>query len=127
MQITVGDLRKNLKQALTKLPLEIIDGRRGAVIAVIMEPQNMPVTKPVVQIPGANKAMEKFMAKNTMVESSEVVNKVTGKQCELPICRRDAVGQGTWVEYDMETGERAVTLWLCQEHLEKGKRNVNGY
>lgn len=137
MQMTIGELRKNFKEALKSLPIEVVDGRRGEVIAVISEPQFAKVNKPipVVQkhIPGANSAMQDFMAKTARGvgesyddEARKVMGAPTGKQCELPICRNEAVAQGVWVEYDFESGERRANLWLCQKHLEIGEQNANG-
>jgi hypothetical protein len=127
-KVTVRDLRKNLSQILGDLPVEVINGKTNEVLAIIQFPEPMTekefaVAKEKIQ---GNKAMQDFMAQNTMVESNEVVNKATGKQCELPICRNEAVAQGVWVEYDFESGERRANVWLCQKHLEIGEKNANG-
>lgn len=122
-EVTVRELRKNLSTILGNLPVKVINGRTKEVLAIIEFPEPMTEKefKVVKQKINGNKAMQDFMAKNTMLKTSDTVNK-SGKTCEVSFCRKDAVEQGVWVEYN-ETGTHKVQLWLCAEHLEKGKRN----
>lgn len=126
---TTRELQLNISKALEDLPFAIT--KYGNIVAVVkeadtgeqQEAEQVHKVKKVIKksIPGANKAMQDFMANNTMLKTSDTVNK-SGKTCEVNFCRKDAVEQGVWVEYN-ETGTHKVQLWLCAEHLEKGKRN----
>ena len=140
-------LQLNISKALEDLPFAIV--KYGRIIAIVNEPsfevglnketgELKEVSIMTHPIPNGNKAMQDFMAKNTMVKTSEAVQKnevieiattdepQVGTPCGVLTCWDDAVAQGIWVEFDFETGERTAKLWLCQKHLEIGSKNSNG-
>lgn len=138
-QVTIAELRNNLKEFLAHPPFQIIDGRSKAVIGEYSSGSKREDKEQLELQKQLNKELDEENQKlRKLVQATqtreELPTAVDGgwtevEKCEWPEgCKNPSTTKGPYTDWDATFGEdKTLTLKLCQFHYQKTIERENKY
>ncbi len=115
-QVTIANLRKNLKEYTDNPPVEVINGKTGESICMILSSDYVHRMMDALKVPDQQSEKNTELPKKTETPF-EGLQPMT---CQAGTCRNDSFKKGTYREYDRDVGVfEKENLWMCEKHYKQ--------